>query len=404
MGLKLRLSRGGARYGHVQDLVADWGLQGADRATGRGRVILQFGTSRFLQAHVDLMASQARDTGQSVPPITIVQTTDDIARARRLSGFAKPFPVILRGIEQGQPVEQHLTVRSVVGGISAMADWPMLVDLVSRQAEFIVSNTGDTGYHIAPDERARPGAGAIPCGFIPKLLALLHARWQAGGAPLTLLPCELVQRNGDVLRAAVLTLAKDWACDAAFTDWLARCLWISTLVDRIVSTPLEPAGAVAEPYALWAVEQQPGLAMPFTHPQLVVTDDLASFARLKLFILNLGHTWLAQRWHVGGADPALTMRAMLADGATLPALRALYAQEIVPGFAAHGMGHDAAAYLDTTIERFTNPYLDHLLADIHGNHRDKIAKRAIPFIHWARESAPDLALPRLDALALEMTL
>lgn len=362
-------------------------------------MILQFGTSRFLQAHVDLMAGQAMEQGQDVPAITIVQTTGDAQRARRLSAFADPagFPVILRGIEQGEAVERVLLVRSVTGGISATGQWPLLVELASGQAEFIVSNTGDTGYRVTMEDRARPAPGVVPGGFIPKLLALLHVRWQAGGAPVTLLPCELVQRNGAVLRKAVLALAADWGLEAEFADWLKRCLWINTLVDRIVSTPLEPAGAVAEPYALWAVERQPGLVMPFTHPQLVLTDDLAPFEQRKLFILNLGHTWLAQRWHAAGGDPAVNVRAMLEDGATLPALRALYEQEILPGFAAHGM--EAAPYVEATIERFANPFLDHRLADIFGNHRDKIVKRVIPFIHWARTAAPDLALPRLEALA-----
>lgn len=44
-------------------------------------VIVQFGTSRFLQAHVDLFASEAAATGQTVPPIIVVQTTRDRARA-----------------------------------------------------------------------------------------------------------------------------------------------------------------------------------------------------------------------------------------------------------------------------------------------------------------------------------
>lgn len=364
-------------------------------------MIVQFGTSRFLQAHVDLFASQARDAGQAVPPITIVQTTGDAERARRLAAFADPegFPVILRGIEAGKVVDQTLRVRSVTGGISAVADWPALVALVAGPAQVLVSNTGDTGYHVSLEDRSRPAAGQVPGGFVPKLTALLHARWQGGGAPLTLLPCELVPRNGDVLRGVVLDLARDWGLEPGFAAWLERCLWISTLVDRIVSTPLEPAGAVAEPYALWAVERQPGLVMPFTHPQLVLTDDLERFERLKLHILNLGHTWLAQEWHEAGADPALTVRAMMEDGVTLSALRTLYAQEVVPGFAIRGLGKEAEAYVETTLDRFANPYLDHRLADIYSHHHAKIERRVIGFIDWVRAETPDLSLPRLEALA-----
>jgi tagaturonate reductase len=67
--------------------------------------IFQFGTSRFLQAHVDLFASQAREAGQSVPPIIVVQTTMDPQRARRVAAFGAPegYPVILRGLAEITP-------------------------------------------------------------------------------------------------------------------------------------------------------------------------------------------------------------------------------------------------------------------------------------------------------------
>ena len=68
-----------------------------------------------------------------------------------------------------------------------------------------------------------------------------------------------------------------------------HCLWVNSLVDRIVSEPLEPLGAVAEPYALWAIENRPGLEPPCRHADVVVTDDLKRYERLKLFLLNLGH-------------------------------------------------------------------------------------------------------------------
>ena len=49
-------------------------------------MILQFGTSRFLQAHVDLFAWEAAVAGQRVPQIAIVQVSGDAERARRLPG------------------------------------------------------------------------------------------------------------------------------------------------------------------------------------------------------------------------------------------------------------------------------------------------------------------------------
>ncbi|WP_322964069.1 mannitol dehydrogenase family protein [Sphingomonas fuzhouensis] len=365
-------------------------------------VILQFGTSRFLQAHVDLFAEEARASGQAVPPIVIVQTTNDPERARRLAGFADPagFPVILRGLRDGVREERTVQVRSVCEGLSAATDWDRLVDLAERAASHIVSNTGDTGYAIPDSDRTAPVGPQVPASFCGMLTELLHRRWRAGGNAITLLPCELVVRNGDVLRAAITGLARAQGREAAFLDWLAhRCIWANTLVDRIVSEPLHPAGAVAEPYALWAIERQPGLTLPFTHPAIVLTDDLDRYERLKLYILNLGHSWLAARWHDGGAAADQTVRAALADPDTRASLDRVMAEEVLPGFAAHGMADEARDYIATTLERFANPFLDHRLSDIFSGHAAKIDKRVGGFVRWVDGSGQTVAMPELRALA-----
>ncbi|MDZ7281874.1 mannitol dehydrogenase family protein [Sphingomonas sanguinis] len=365
-------------------------------------VVLQFGTSRFLQAHVDLFAEEARAAGQAVPPIVIVQTTRDPERARRLAGFADRagFPVILRGLRDGTRFERTVQVRSVREGLSAAGDWDRLVDLAVGPTTHIVSNTGDSGYAIPDADRAVPTGNQVPVSFCGMLTELLHRRWQAGGAGVTLLPCELVVRNGDVLRAAIEGLARNQGRDGAFLDWLGReCIWANTLVDRIVSEPLHPAGAVAEPYALWAIERQPGLALPFTHPDIVLADDLDRYERLKLHILNLGHSWLAARWHDGGGAADQTVRAALADAETRAALERVMAEEVLPGFAAHGMADEARIYIATTLERFANPFLDHRLSDIFGGHTAKIDKRIGGFLRWVNASGETVEMPELRALA-----
>ena len=63
-----------------------------------------------------------------------------------------------------------------------------------------------------------------------------------------------------------------------------------------------------------------------------------------------------------------------------------------PAFAALGMGDEAAAYVQTTVERFQNPFLDHRIADIAQNHAAKIERRIRAFLALAREAAtPSLA-------------
>ena len=152
-------------------------------------------------------------------------------------------------------------------------------------------------------------------------------------------------------------------------------MWINSLVDRIVSEPLEPLGAVAEPYALWAIEDQPGLELPCRHPAIVVAADLKPYERLKLFILNLGHTYLAEIWAQAGGAPDLTVREAVADTTMRAKLDALYAEDVLPVFAGIGMGDEARAYLETVIERFSNPFLNHRLSEIFINHEAKKRRR-----------------------------
>ncbi|GAA3263646.1 hypothetical protein GCM10020258_29270 [Sphingomonas yabuuchiae] len=156
---------------------------------------------------------------------------------------------------------------------------------------------------------------------------------------------------------------------------------------------------MAEPYALWAIERQPGLSLPFAHPDIVLTDDLDRYERLKLHILNLGHSWLAAQWHDGGGAADLTVREALEEADTRAALERVMAQEVLPGFAAHGMAEEARAYVATTLERFANPFLDHRLSDIFQGHAAKIDKRVGGFLRWVDGSGQTVEMPELRALA-----
>ncbi len=99
-------------------------------------IILQFGTSRFLQAHADFFLHEAKQEGQDVLPVVIVQTSGSAERAGRLAAFADPagFPVIIRGLENGSPVERTVAVKSVERGLSAAANWTEVVDLFCERS------------------------------------------------------------------------------------------------------------------------------------------------------------------------------------------------------------------------------------------------------------------------------
>ena len=145
----------------------------------------------------------------------------------------------------------------------------------------------------------------VPRSFPMKLLALLHARFRGGGMPLTILPCELISRNGEVLQRLVVDLASRHIPDAMFVSWLTdRVIWGNTLVDRIVSEPIEPAGAIAEPYAIWAIERQPGLTLPCEHPCIKLVDE-ETIAELNERV----QAWNEQAQRDMGSLPAVATKA-----------------------------------------------------------------------------------------------
>ncbi|NVI84845.1 mannitol dehydrogenase family protein [Janthinobacterium rivuli] len=365
--------------------------------------ILQFGTSRFLQAHADLFVSEAAKAGEALGHITIVQTTGSAQGAARVAAFrqAGGYPVRIRGWQDGAQIDEERRADAVTQAWQAGSDWRQVRD-AAVAARVIVSNTGDTGYQLADSDHAGMLDGAtVPASFPAKLLVLLHDRFLAGAAPISIFPCELVADNGHVLRQVIVALARQWGGDAAFIVYLQTgCLWINSLVDRIVSEAIEPIGAVAEPYALWAIEAQEGMLLPCLHPQLVVTGSLREYEQRKLFLLNLGHTYLAQLWMERGSPAGMTVREAMDDGAMRAALEALWHEEVLPVFAAMGAQHsDAAlAYVAQVRERFSNPFLAHRLADIAQHHAGKIERRMAPVAAQARQLCPALAQPRLRAM------
>ena len=88
--------------------------------------VVQFGTSRFLQAHVDLFIDEALARGRAAGPVTVVQSSGDPARAARLAALADPagYPVRIRGRENGAEVDRQQMVRSVRRTLSTATDWP----------------------------------------------------------------------------------------------------------------------------------------------------------------------------------------------------------------------------------------------------------------------------------------
>ena len=366
--------------------------------------ILQFGTSRFLLAHVALFVSQALERGDAIGGISVVQTTGNPASHARVDALSRQagYPVRIRGREHGDIVDKVVVGNAIRSAWVADRDWAKVRRAAIEDVRVIVSNTGDTGYRLDDKDSVDmlSDGGSVPRSYPAKLLALLHSRWrERAGDGVSIFPCELVENNGDTLRAIVVGLATQWSLPDAFIAYIRdRCVWVNSLVDRIVSEPIEPVGAVAEPYALWAIERRAGMELPCTHESMVLTDDLRTHERLKLFFLNLGHTWLAEQWLTEQRSMSETVLDAMQDSRMRADVEAVWQEEVLPVFEAMGMRVQAEDYLSSVRERFGNPYLDHRIADIAQNHVAKLKRRVLPLIELAHSLSMENAQPRLRGL------
>jgi tagaturonate reductase len=115
----------------------------------------------------------------------------------------------------------------------------------------------------------------------------------------------------------------------------------------------------------------------------VLTDNLQHFERLKLFLLNLGHTFLAERWLRDARPADETVYGAMNDPVLRAELEMVWSEEVLPVFDALGKRDDALAYVAQLRDRLLNPFLEHRLADIAQNHAQKKKRRITPLVDLA---------------------
>jgi len=341
--------------------------------------ILQFGSGRFLRAFADLFIHQANAQGQNVGRVVIVQSTGG-DRAGGLNRQGGRYHVLVRGIERGQVVDRVEPCESISRALVAAEQWGEVLRLArSPQLKVVLSNTTEKGYDL--DQADGPNY-APPRSFPAKLLAVLRARFEAGQPGLTVVPCELRERQADLLRGLVVGLARDWKLSPDLIGWLqSDCAWLNTLVDRIVTgTPAEhpllatdPMLTACEPYALFAIEEKPGAGRFLEHPAVVWAPDVMPYFLRKVRILNGGHTaLLIKAWPRG----LRTVRDAVSDPELGPWLERLLMEEVVPVL--EGRVDRPAEFAREVLDRFRNLFIDHKLADIALHHETKVQVRLAP--------------------------
>ena len=225
-----------------------------------------------------------------------------------------------------------------------------------------------------------------PQSAIGFLAAGCAERMGAGRPGLTIMSCDNLPGNGQLLKRAVMAFAERLAPPLAI--WIAsQCRFPATMIDRIVPATtnddrtllekrigLHDAAMVkAEPFSQWVIEDDfAGQRPAFEQVGAQLVADVTPFELAKLRMLNGSHSTLAYLGlaqghafvHQAIAVPQISSiidRLMKEAAATLP---------VVPGL-------DPAAYAAALRARFGNSALQHRLAQIAMDGSQKLPQRLL---------------------------
>ena len=349
--------------------------------------ILQLGAGRFLRGFVDRFVQDANDQGQAVGGVVVVQSTPG-PRADLLNEQGGSYHVLIRGRLDGDLIDRVRPVSSIRRALTASTDWNRVLDLARDPTlRWVISNATEAGYRPVPDDgpESRP-----PRSLVGKFVQILRARYESGGPPLVVLPCELVDRNADNARQLATEMAESWGLSAEFRDWMRDdCWWLNSLVDCIITDgppdhPLAESDRLlicAEPYALWAIERAgPGEPPMFQHPAIRLVDDLSPYFLRKVRVLNGLHTSMVARFLPMGFE---TVGDVMADPDASAWLTGLALDEIVPTLV--NEAENVGEFALQTLERFRNPFQAHKLRDISLHQAEKVEVRLRPTFERYRE-------------------
>lgn len=357
--------------------------------------VLQFGEGNFLRAFIDWMFHRMNEAGAFNGRAVVVQPLEN-GLVDMLNEQDALYTLYLRGIENGETVNQHELIQSISRGINPYRDWTNYLEMARNpEMRFVVSNTTEAGITYEATEKPTT---RCPASFPAKLTAWLAKRFDAFGGSaesgMVFLPCELINYNGAKLKECILKHSADWKLGADFEQWIEEhCVFLSTLVDRIVpGYPRDEVPAMteelgykdqlicaAEIFHLLVIEGPASLKaeLPFHEAGLNViwTDDMQPYRTRKVGILNGAHTSNVLGAFLGGVD---TVGEMMDDPDFGAFVRSAVFDELVPALPMDQA--EVKAFAEAVMERFQNPYIRHELLSISLNSVAKWNVRVLPAV------------------------
>lgn len=337
--------------------------------------ILQFGEGVFLRGFVEaLIQRMNQESGFNGEVYAVKPRAGAVPEAFAAQNYR--YNLLTRGIAaDGSVVEKAEVITCLKKVYSSSEEWSRIEQLAAdKDLQFIFSNTTEAGIEYQEGNWDT---------FPGKLARLLKVRFAAGMPGVTVLPCELIEKNGSTLKEYVLRyLAGDPAADYV----RSKCAFYDTLVDRIVSgfpadaarfDELDKLMVAVEPFAFWAIQAPETLRekLPLPADVAIFTDDLQPYRTRKVRALNASHTCMVPAGLLAGFAE---VGELLADEKFGKRIEKTLFEEILPTIPLPEA--EKVAFAKSVVQRFANPFAHHKLSAIALNSVSKWAVRILPVI------------------------
>jgi mannitol 2-dehydrogenase len=226
-----------------------------------------------------------------------------------------------------------------------------------------------------------------PITWLGYVAETAERRRALGHGPFTLLSCDNLQGNGAIARRALMAFAE--LRGGGLPQWIERNVTFPcSMVDRITPRTtaenraliqerfgvVDHTPVVCEPFRQWVLEDDFAAGRPaFEHVGAEMTSDVAPYEKMKMRILNGGHSTLgyfADLLGIGFIHEAVTdeqLHRLLVD----------YIEEVKP-VVPRLPGIDLDRYAATVVGRFSNTAIRDQVSRICSEGCAKIAKFLVP--------------------------
>lgn len=350
----------------------------------RKEKVIQFGEGGFLRGFVDWMIQKIDDSTDFNGSVVVVQPIEK-GMCDLLSAQNCLYTHIIRGKEG---VDKTL-VDVISRCVKPYDDFDSYLKLAENpDFRFIFSNTTEAGIVFHDTDKA---TDTPPASYPAKLTLLLKRRFDLGLDGFILVPCELIEKNGENLKKTILQYAELWNLGKDFIRWIEeKNIFCNTLVDRInTGYPKDETIDLgyedrlvntSEYFHLFVIETNYDICseIPFDKAGLnviVTPDKLSLYRTRKVRILNGAHTSLVPYALLSGFD---TVKSCMDDKTMRAHIRKCVYDEIIPTLDLPR--EELVAYADNVLTRFDNPYIKHYLSAIALNSVSKFCVRVLPSI------------------------